>query len=39
MVLDVFGQYQDKYMFLCEHLDSVHGGVEAGALDRSESCA
>jgi hypothetical protein len=38
-VLDVFGQHQARYMFCCEHLESVHGGVEAGALDSSEACA
>jgi hypothetical protein len=26
-------------MFYCEHLESVHGEVEVGALDRNEPCA
>jgi hypothetical protein len=27
------------YLFCCEHLESVHGGAKAGALDCSETCA
>ena len=38
-ILDVFGQQQAKYMFCCEHLQSVHGDVEASALGSSEACA
>jgi hypothetical protein len=26
-------------LFYCEHLESVHGGVEVGALDHKETCA
>jgi hypothetical protein len=26
-------------MFYCEHLKSVHGGVEVGALDNNKECA
>jgi len=38
-VLDVFGQHQVIYLFFCENLELVHGGVEAGALDCNETCA
>jgi hypothetical protein len=38
-VLDVFGQHQAKYMFFYEHIESVHGGVEEGALGSTEACA
>jgi hypothetical protein len=26
-------------MFCCEHLESIHGGAEVGALDHNEACA
>jgi hypothetical protein len=25
-------------MFCCEHLESIHGGTEVGALNSSEAC-
>jgi hypothetical protein len=37
MVLDVFGQQHEKYMFFCEHLESIHGGAKAGALDSNKA--
>jgi len=37
-VLDLFGQHHARYMFCCEHLESVHGGAEASALDSNEAC-
>jgi hypothetical protein len=39
MVLDVFGQHQAIYMFCCEHLESVHGEAEVGALGSNKACA
>jgi hypothetical protein len=38
-VLDVSGQHHNIYMFCCEHIELVHGGVEAGTLDSIEACA
>jgi hypothetical protein len=38
-VLDVFGQHQARYFFCCEHLELVHGGAKAGALDHNKACA
>jgi hypothetical protein len=39
MVLDVFGQHQANYLFCCEHLESVLGGDDSGALDHNETFA
>jgi len=36
--LDLFYQHQARYMFFFEHLNPIHGGVEACALDSSEAC-
>jgi hypothetical protein len=38
-VIDVFGQYQARYLFCCQHSQSVHGGAEESALGGSKTCA
>jgi hypothetical protein len=38
-VLDIIGEHHAIYMFCCEQLDSIHGGIEVGGLYRNESCS
>jgi hypothetical protein len=39
MVFDVFDQKYERYLFCCEHIESIHGVAKASALEHSQTCA